>query len=121
MREIKFRGWDVVTRTMRDWSDLKTRGMLVFENRYLMQFTGLKDKNGKEIYEGDVIYIPSLSIKPEARGHNELVEWKEWEEVPSYGWNPMLQNHSEYTSFQSEKMVEVIGNIYENPELLKIK
>lgn len=69
----------------------------------IMQFTGLHDKNGNEIYEGDIIrrLHPAYS--------NEKVETVKWTNTFSKcGWN-----------IASGKNLEVIGNIYENPELLK--
>jgi len=70
-----------------------------------MQYTGLKDKNGKEIYEGDVVKqedetFPTLTIKYSDK----------------YGsWNYSYRN-DEY-GVQPSKDWEIIGNIYENPEL----
>lgn len=81
MREIKFRAWNKIDKEMGipfTLDDLYQAGLCQLkkkheeENYILMQFTGLHDKNGKEIYEGDIV-----------------------------------------------KHCEVIGNIYENPELLK--
>lgn len=64
------------------------------------QFTGLHDKNGKEIYEGDIIEATTKSGKKGLRG---VVAWED------YGW----------TVFRPVEAFEVIGNIWENPELLK--
>lgn len=58
MREIKFRAWLNGPGRMIGWEELANdygiRQMCAFET--LMQYTGLKDKNGKEIYEGDIVY-----------------------------------------------------------------
>lgn len=70
----------------------------------LMQYTGLKDKNGKEIYEGDV-------VQPYSNGTNFVVEW--WHS----GWYLVLENR--HSMLYTIGRPEVIGNIHENPELLK--
>jgi uncharacterized phage protein (TIGR01671 family) len=116
MREIKFRAWDAERKTMRrsvgfsdsdcgrrwqretymvdDGSDFSS------SNWIPMQFTGLKDKNGKEIYEDDIITYERSGNKVQRR-----VQWHYT--VSGY---PMLS----YNPFD----IEVIGNIYENPDLL---
>lgn len=131
-REIKFRAWnpslkemsEVVTIDLRDneitdiiknkEGDVTSKGGSTgFE---LMQFTGLKDKNGKEIYEGDIVKTERLKeidyiirvqgvIKYSNIFGGFIIEWEEG--VATFG-NDFLPNH-----------VKVIGNIYENPEMLK--
>ena len=136
MREIKFRAWDKEGNRMMRWVDQihwgngsviesiaqttpleshKRKG----DDIVLMQFTGLKDKNGKEIYEGDVVDLPITDTcagggccskwiegKDGNSGHmRRVVEW----DAPNFYINPHGSNSK----------VEVIGNIYENPELLK--
>jgi len=75
----------------------------------LMQFTGLLDKKGKEIYEGDIVsYGPGRNFSVEY-----AVKYGCWYVVPcgDYENNAPLG--------KSEKACEVIGNIYQNPELLR--
>ena len=83
------------------------------------QYTGLHDKNGKEIYEGDIVQTY------DGKGNKEYVQEIKWEEYASccecstdHGFN----TGSLYYYFDGKTPTgtsEVIGNIYENPELLK--
>lgn len=79
----------------------------------ITQFTGLKDKNGKEIYEGDIVRFSEHFFGDSTE--RECVEVIEWDEKEAgYPWK--LTN----TGFcDGPHWCEIIGNIYENPELVK--
>ena len=84
-----------------------------FENAILMQSTSLKDKNGKEIFEGDIL---------DYNGRKVIVKWHGSYASFIYEFVDELQNR--VTEWQplylSYFHFEVIGNIYENPELLEV-
>ena len=111
MREIKFRVYDVELRVMYTpemdaehgnlWSlDRCQGGVVDYPNGYLMQYTGLKDKNGKEIYEGDLMLN---------RGYNGDKPYEVY-------WH---EGAAEFTNTYNHNIAEIVGNIYENPELLE--
>lgn len=113
MREIKFRAWDYKYKeTSESFNVLQPFEMInkrvangdSFE---LMQYTGLKDKNGKEIYEGDIVSFKDTKY--------EVIFHKSWGSfcVSALNFIQCSPFYSESTKY------EVIGNIYENEELLK--
>lgn len=123
MRAIKFRAWDKENQSMLDdittWTDDYT-DMLNETIKYkqnnsveLMQFTGLHDKNGKEIFEGDII----RAFEGHAGPHSEVygVRWNSG--FCGFEANCVTDHFIMKPSFSDQ--YEVIGNIYENPELLK--
>lgn len=122
MREIKFRAWDKHGNKMLTqlnggcgYEDLCLADVL-FDKSYIpMQFSGLKDKNGKEMYEGDILSQFILGDK-EVRGvmyFNENTAQFGMDAYVSFDAPP----HFEVRESQYGRP-EVIGNIYENPELL---
>ena len=117
MREIKFREW-IPEEHRFIYSEPGNLGRFFFVVEQLkkagskvkvQQFTGLKDRNGKEIYEGDIVRDVSESdlVFPVAFD----VEWA--------GYRMPKEFNEEYAFPLTEVELEVIGNIYENPELLK--
>lgn len=118
-REIKFRAWDGITMTsairlefahglrLVSTSNLDF-GMIGDDKCILMQFTGFKDKNGTEICEGD-IYI-------HYKRYNEVV-FKKGSFV-SIDHTDEFERQSEFYLNKSDEY-EVIGNIYQNSELLE--
>ncbi len=121
MRELKFRVWDKLQNQMivvkqlnwyKNMDRLLVNGCWVDPDRPLMQYTGLKDKNGKEIYEGDVLATDWM-VKKKEPGY--LVKWEE------YGFSPfdfVLDKRDNFTVFGALYNFQIIGNIYENKELL---
>ena len=120
MREIKFRAWDMNVKRMVYHFLLSSSGGLfalenpmtpqgddygvfakipIYEEAELMQYTGLKDMNGTEMYEGDIVHCPNS---------------------PNYGkWAVKWHGHMWNLTPYDPPAHEVIGNIYENSDLLE--
>jgi uncharacterized phage protein (TIGR01671 family) len=122
MREIKFRAWGPNSNYMWSWGELVANDTSVrwlqphFGEKILMQFTGLKDKDGKDIYDGDIVTI-SYGIPPITE--NLQIVWIN-DEV-HYGWFfKNLRNNGVSAPAHStyQDSITIIGNIHENPELL---
>jgi len=123
IREIKFRAWHISTKRWISIFQLDNQGNLQIEtgdsdiwkniapvDYILMQFIGLKDKSGKEIYEMDKIIVTDEHGN-EDRGFLKYNE-KEMAFVIDWGEN-------RYRRIMDDgERIEIIGNIYENPELL---
>jgi uncharacterized phage protein (TIGR01671 family) len=133
MREIKFRAWDSEENKMIEWDDTFFSDMspvtrwssyFSFIDMQLMQFTGLKDRNGKEIYEGDILTAPYYPFQDDGKyNYHGVIEWID--ELASFYMTKRLANSekrgiSDGISEQIDDIsnFEVIGNIYEIPELL---
>lgn len=128
MREIKFRAWLKYGKEIVDVEEIDFMNEVInyidndyenneqeiigayFENIELMQYTGLKDKNNKEIYEGDIVKLRSNHGIGVIKYYDEwgafIVEYIKPRPLAVLGMNYYKED------------IEVLGNIYENPELL---
>lgn len=125
-REIKFRAWDIRNEYMFVQKPQQLLSVFLHlveqdtiaggEKFVMMQYTGLKDKNGVEIYEGDIVRDVYWGQKEQATGQ---VYWKEFSWV--IGKSPKHKTWWEFSPVVGEGggSVEVIGNIYKNPDLLE--
>lgn len=117
MREIKFRGW--------------YKGAFVYATAFenvmyeypqdmpIQQYTGLKDKAGIEIYEGDIVEV---TADWDGEKSTHTIEYGISHNYPAFDLKPALDTDSNGLShiFNTDDEIEVIGNIYMTPELVSV-
>ena len=145
MREIKFRAWNKETKIMvmdvqnlydhlgtfynnygkkiNSYNNLdgSSFGCLLKDDKLILQqYTGLKDINGKEIYEGDIVKNNFFNVKEEIGYIRCNGTISDWSFVLTLNKNNEIWHKTVYdTLHEAINNCEVIGNIYETPELLK--
>ncbi|MFY4822038.1 YopX family protein [Aliarcobacter butzleri] len=119
MREIKFRAFSKVAQQIINWEKIKEKRNLhrLIKNSeyYLMQYTGLKDKNDVEIYEGDICLIENCFINFKDKLYSYIGEVK----YTACRFMVVDEYLNSLSPFEYKNSIKVIGNIYENPELLE--
>lgn len=130
-RELKFRAWDSERNTY-DHEELllapngdilasRWQELCEPESEYIIeQYTGLKDKNGKEIYEGDIVMLSGRVAKNKSTIYK--VVWDSF--LTGFDLISLEPNKSDVgylNETETENRYEVIGNIHDNPELLEEK
>ena len=125
MKELKFRAWiknyncyadvlgfeqDRLFVQFQSGERAQHRLYVPIEDCVFEQYTGLKDKNGKEIYEGDIVAYTTCYYGKEKR-HRKIVKWKEW-------YSDDFGEPHNIGYFDLSECMEVIGNVHENADLL---
>ena len=133
-REIKFRAyssnnhkmypvsnieWDIDGRIWVTADDGKNGIELIDEEANLMQYTGLTDANGKEIYEGDIVKFFGANKKIKVKNEFGIIVYKA--DRYGAGFNSIIQNKEHGYGGINIAQDIVVGNVHENPELLEGK
>ena len=128
MREIKYRQWIKSTKSFHYWGYIIEHehedifgkyfqdpfGPMDNDKRESQQYTGLKDKNGKEIYEGDILGYPKQPWR--------FVRWEKDEAGFVLNCLAPVENSWDcFDEYLPDNDLTIIGNIYENKELLERK
>ncbi len=110
-RDIKYQAYDPVNAKMIDWDTCILHRILPGQSGwYWREYTGLKDKNGKEGYHKDIV---------RRSGELYVIEWHD--NLASWFLKPVCGGWHGFYGVDMSLMCEIVGNIYENTELLEGK
>ena len=126
MREIKFRAWDKIEKRMyydvQDTYDFRCNGKGCLEESFgdvlkndkyiVLQYVGMEDINGREIYEGDIVTL---------KGEVFEIKYKDYKYIADGFYDSSQDVPDDFFSEYAYSFFEIVGNIYENPELLEAK
>ena len=141
MREIKFCAWDSLNKS---WNpiiliasngavymstsrqgdgEVEIRGPVKTDHLHIIQYTGLKDKNGIELREGDILKAVHFSVGSKKYYYRHVVRWRD-KFMQWYCDSINAKDENDgccplYIHLKYNPEMEIIGNIYSNPELLK--